>query len=91
MGMAALDLSREATSFTGRPIGEDKAWLAADISEDDWLLAGDDGITNPKTLFHPGMEIKAHGGIRRHEEPDFYTYSVKPFMGDKGDVLLNGV
>ncbi len=38
MGMAALDLSREATTYTGQLIGEGKAWLAADISEDDWLV-----------------------------------------------------
>ena len=64
-------------------------FLNAVASEDDWLLAGDDGITNAKTLFHPGMEIKAHGGIRRHGEPGFYTYSVKPLMGDKPVVYIS--
>lgn len=39
MGMAALDLTREVTVFTGQPIAEDSAWLARDISEADWLIS----------------------------------------------------
>ncbi len=38
MGMAALDLSREVTAFTGEQIAGDRAWLAKDITEEDWLV-----------------------------------------------------
>ena len=38
MATAALDLSREVTPFPGTPIGEDRAWVAADVSDGDWLI-----------------------------------------------------
>ena len=45
MAMAALDLSSEVTAFPAKPVGEDRAWLAADVAEADWLITlGEDAL-----------------------------------------------
>ncbi|MGI9404771.1 MAG: TauD/TfdA family dioxygenase [Hyphomicrobiaceae bacterium] len=38
MGLHVIDLSREATPLARGPIGGARAWLATNISEDDWLV-----------------------------------------------------
>ncbi len=35
MAKAALDLSSEVSPFPARPVGEDRAWVAADVDEAD--------------------------------------------------------
>ncbi len=41
MAMAALDLSSEVSPFPARPVGEDRAWVAADVVEADWHVTLD--------------------------------------------------
>lgn len=45
MAMSALDLSHEASPFPAKPVHEDRAWVAADVADGDWLIElGDEAL-----------------------------------------------
>lgn len=51
MVMSALDLSMEVSPFPGHPVGEDSAWVAADVRQDDWLIElGEDALSEVREL-----------------------------------------